>query len=370
MERSSTPNAIPVNSVISDAIKTWLAQATARGASDLHVSAGYPPTIRLHGQLIPLDVPPLSGNETRDCLRSLLPDQHHSRLEQQRSVDFASELQLDGVLHRFRANYFYAADHLNACFRVIPNSIPDLDWAGFPVQLANKLTSFRNGLIIFCGATGAGKTTSLAMIIQMMREQCGFRIVTIEEPIEYEFPKSVGSMVTQREVGRDVGSFDEGLKSSLRQDPDVILVGEIRDRETARTALRAAETGHLVFATLHTRDAKGAVSRYTDLFSQESQQEVRSQLSSSLRAVVCQHLIPSAYEQAKRVLALEVMFNNSPVAIAIRQGRMDNIDNTILTSRAEGMITLSESIRRLYQDGQITMETAERYSADSSFLRA
>jgi twitching motility protein PilT len=206
------------------------------------------------------------------------------------------------------------------------------------------------------------------MIINLLCQSGGYRIVTVEEPIEYVFPKQSGSVVTQREVGRDVRSFAEGLKYSLRQDPDVILVGEIRDRDTAQTALSAAETGHMVFTTLHTRDAKGAVSRYADLFPQEAQQEIRSQLSISLRAVVSQHLLPSAHEGEKRVLALEVLFNNSPVASAIRTGRMDNIDNSIQTGRAEGMTTLNESIKRHFQAGRITQETAEQFVTDKAFL--
>src|SRR5690606_32401595 len=184
-------------------------------------------------------------------------------------------------------------ESIGACFRVIPETIPDFHWAGFPRDLADRLISFRNGLVIFSGVTGAGKTTTLAMIIKLLCEQGDYRVVTIEEPIEYRYPRTSGSIVTQREVGRDVGSFHEGLKYALRQDPDVILVGEIRDRETAQTALSAAETGHLVFATLHTRDAKGAISRYADLFPQDTQHEVRAQLSNSLQAVIGQHLLPS-----------------------------------------------------------------------------
>jgi twitching motility protein PilT len=350
-------------------LEAWLLEAAERGASDLHLISGYPPVLRIHGKLEELDLAPVAGDLALGWLTALLPPHLHEQFLAHRNADFAFEIVRAERKRRFRANYFYAAEQVGACFRIIPNQIPDFDWAGFPRDLAERLADFRNGLVIFCGVTGAGKTTTLAMIINLLCHRGDCRIVTIEEPIEYLFLKTSGSLVTQREIGRDVHSFDEGLKYSLRQDPDVILVGEIRDRETAQTALRAAETGHLVFATLHSRDAKGVISRYTDLFAQDAQHEVRSQLSVSLRAVVSQHLLPSALQDQKRVLALEVLFNNSPIAIAIRTGRMDSIDNTIQTSRADGMIPLNESVKRHYQSGNISRETAERFVTDQDFLR-
>jgi twitching motility protein PilT len=215
--------------------------------------------------------------------------------------------------------------------------------------------------------TGAGKTTTLAMIINLLNQAGGYRIITIEDPIEYVFPTHNDSIVSQREVGRDVASFSDGLKYGLRQDPDVMLVGEIRDHATAQMALSAAETGHLVFSTLHTRDAKNAISRFTDLFPQAAQAEVRGQLSLSLRAVVAQHLLPNI-EGGKRVLALEIMFNNSPMVSAIRFGKLDTIDTNITTGRADGMISLDESVRRLFAADQIDIDTAERYVSDKRVL--
>jgi twitching motility protein PilT len=205
------------------------------------------------------------------------------------------------------------------------------------------------------------------MLINMLAQEGDYRIITLEEPIEYVFPNSGNSIVTQREVGRDVDSFADGLKYGLRQDPDVILVGEIRDRETAQMALSAAETGHLVFATLHTRDAKGAVTRFGDLFPQQVQGEIRAQLSLALRAVVSQHLLPSA-AGGKRELALEILFNNSPIASAIRTGKDETIDRNILTNRAEGMLPLDESVRQLFLANRITRETAEHFVSDKSTL--
>jgi twitching motility protein PilT len=222
--------------------------------------------------------------------------------------------------------------------------------------------------VLICGVVGSGKTTTLAMMINLLNKEGGNRIITVEEPVEYLIPRISGSVVTQREVGVDVHTFADGLKYALRQDPDIILVGEIRDRATAQMALSAAETGHLVFSTLHTRDAKGAISRYADLFPQGDQRDVRSQLSLSLRAVVSQHLLPNAQAGQRRVLAMEVMFNNSAIGSAIRAGKIESIDNVILTSRADGMLTLDESIRQRLSLGWITRETAERFVSPGTRL--
>ena len=207
------------------------------------------------------------------------------------------------------------------------------------------------------------------MIINLLCQEGGYRIITVEEPIEYVFPAAGGSVVTQREVGHDVHSFADGLKHGLRQDPDVILVGEIRDRDTGQMALSAAETGHLVFATMHTRDAKGA-SRYADLFPQSVQNEIRAQLASGLRAVISQHLLPSAQRGGKRELALEVMFTNPAIASSIRFGKLETVDNYIVTGCADGMVSLDESVKRLMTAGKITRETAEYFVSDKAYLNA
>lgn len=355
--------------VVAQPLQAWLLDAVQQDASDLHILAGYPPVIRLHGRLQEAAAETLSAEQTHDLLVALMPVAARERFFRDRNVDFAFELEHHGGSRRFRANCFFADEQVGGCFRVIPDQIPDFDWAGFPRDLAERLADFRNGLVIFCGVTGAGKTTTLAMIIDLLCRRANHRVVTIEEPIEYRFPKTTGSVVSQREVGRDVPSFDEGLKHSLRQDPDVILVGEIRDRDTAQTALRAAETGHLVFTTLHTQDAKGAISRYTDLFPRETQHEVRGQLAASLRAVVSQHLLPGSLPEDKRVLALEVMLNTSPISIAIRLGKPETIDNTIQTSRSEGMMPLNESVKRQLHAGAISRQTAERFVTDRDYLR-
>ncbi len=358
---------------VPDALRGWLTEAVDVGASDLHVVAGHPPILRVHGLLTPLraavSAVPLSDTAVEAVLMPLLASVAADRFAADKNVDFAFKLDLQGDEQRYRANYFRSGNSMGACFRIIPATIPDFEWAGIPFELADRLAHFRNGLVLVSGITGSGKTTTLAMIINLLCQEGGYRIITVEEPIEYVFPKSISSVVTQREVGNDVHSFADGLKYGLRQDPDVILVGEIRDRETGQMALSAAETGHLVFATMHTRDAKGAISRYADLFTQNVQNEIRAQLATGLRAVISQHLLPSARPGNKRELALEIMFTNAAIASAIRFGKLETIDNYIVTGRADGMLSLDESIKRLLHAGKITRETAEYFVSDKAFLR-
>ena len=353
--------------MLSNQITEWLIQAAEKGASDLHVVAGYRPTMRLHGRLSDLDSRELSADWLSEQLRSLCGPTKLELLDRTQNADFALQLDHNNELQRYRANYFVTGQLMGACFRVIPSTIPDFEWANFPKNVASKLAHFRNGLVLITGVTGAGKTTTLAMIINLLNQEGGYRIITVEDPIEYVFPKTSNSIVTQREVGQDVESFADGLKYGLRQDPDVMLVGEIRDQETAQIAMSAAETGHLVFSTLHTRDAKGAVSRFTDLFRPASQPEIRSQLAMALRAVVSQHLVPSV-DEGKRCLALEIMVNNNPIASAIRLGKLESIDTGIVTGRSDGMISLDESLRRLVSNGDVSHETAQRFMTDATLL--
>ncbi len=345
-------------------IRDLLLAAAEAGASDLHIVAGDPPTFRQHGRLQPIAEQPLDGQTIAGMLASLCPDGLFDVFRERKDLDFSFDIEADGRRLRFRANFFFNQQNVGACFRLIPSKVPSFKWAGFPDGLARRLAHFRNGLVLLTGVAGSGKTTTLAMIITLLNREGNCRIITIEEPIEYQFPKCPGSIVTQREVGLDVSSFSAGLKHGLRQDPDVILVGEIRDRDTAQMALSAAETGHLVFSTMHTRDAKGAITRFADLFPQNVQSDVRSQLAMSLRAVVSQHLLPSVTPDAKRELAIEVLFNNMPVSVAIRQGKIESIDNCIMTGKADGMITLDESLRLLMQAERIDRKTAERFATN------
>ncbi len=313
-----------MNGDVSDTsfLRQALAQAVEQGASDLHCVVGHQPTMRVHGRLQPARGPVLTAELARAALLALCPPQALEQFEREHNADFALELDLGGARRRLRVNYFLSSFSLGACFRIIPSDIPDFAWAGFPLTLAQRLIHFRNGLVLISGVSGAGKTTTLAMLINLLAQEGDYRIITLEEPIEYVFPSSATSIVTQREVGRDVPSFAEGLKYGLRQDPDIILVGEIRDHETAQMALSAAETGHLVFATLHTRDAKGAITRYVDLVPQHVQGEIRAQLAFSLRAVICQHLLPSvAGESASSRSRSCSTIRRSPAPFAPRRTR-------------------------------------------------
>ncbi len=349
-------------------LREWLEWAVRCEASDLHLIVGYPPVFRLHGDLTEYSGSPLLADDAETLLTAICPPGATERLNDQKNVDFSFDVTIDARRVRFRANLFHSGRQLGACFRVIPSAIPDLDWAGFPVSLALRLSALRDGLVILTGPTGSGKTTTLAMIVHSLNRQGGYRIITIEEPVEYVFPRAANSVVTQREVGVDVLTFADGLRSGLRQDPDVILVGEIRDRETAQITLSAAETGHLVFTTLHTRDAKGAITRYADLFPLDSQSHVRAQLALSLRAVVSQRLLPGVERGEKRNLAVEVLWNTHPVASAIRSGKVEGIDNYLVTGRAEGMVTFDESVRQLLLAGKVTRSIAEQNVSDTSLL--
>lgn len=353
---------------IPDQIQHWLRHAVAAGASDLHLIAGYPPVLRLHGDLIEVSAPALTGGQTQILLETLCPRPVLARLQAEKNVDFACSLAIDGQIERFRVNVFHTGQQLGACARLIPNQIPDFEWAGFPPALAERLTALQDGLVIVTGVTGSGKTTTLAMIVNRFNQLGGYRIITVEDPIEYVFPRVAGSVVSQREIGSDVHTFADGLKYGLRQDPDIILVGEIRDQETAQMALSAAETGHLILATLHTRDAKGAISRYADLFPQDVQRDIRNQLAMSLRAVLSQRLLPDVEKGAKRHLALEVLWNIHAIGSAIRSGKLESIDNYLLTHRDVGMLSMDESVRELLRAGKISRVVAEQNVRETAVL--
>jgi twitching motility protein PilT len=340
-------------------------------ASDLHIVCNYRPVFRIHGRLRAVDTENLDAQTAAEMIRSVLPDRARESAEQPKNLDFSVAIAHAGQGHRFRANIFFAHGNIGGCFRHIPNAIPSFDWMNFPEGLAGRIISQTNGLVIITGITGSGKSTTLAALVNRLNRQGGYRIITVEQPIEYVFPTAQDSVVTQREVGSDVDSFYDGLKYGLRQDPDVLLVGEIRDRETAQMSLSAAETGHLILATMHTKDAKGAVTRFVDLFPQDSQDDIRTQLSLSLRFVVAQHLLPSAIEGEKRALALEVLVVSHPVRIGIRFGKIESIESAIQTGKRDGMICLDDSLATLLAGGRITRETALRYAKDpDAMLRA
>jgi len=347
-----------------------LTSAIDRDASDIHLIAGHPVSFRIHGKLQAIENSPRSSPAIRSMILSILPPRFTNKLDEFKNLDFSMSVQHAGSPRRFRANLFLAEGEWCACLRNIPSDIPAFEWMGFPEALGRKLVSYPSGLVVITGVTGSGKSTTLAALINLLNQSGGKRIITVEEPVEYLHRRIGNSIVTQREVGRDVDSFLDGLKFGLRQDPDVILVGEIRDHETAQMALSAAETGHLILTTLHTQDAKGAITRIVDLFPHEGQDEIRTQLALSLRSVVTQHLLPPAMEGDRRILALEVLHVNQPVRVGIRFGKIESIDSSIQTGKKDGMWTLDDDLQRLAQTGKITLETARRYVKDVVNLRS
>ncbi len=342
----------------------------AKGASDLHLAVGHPPMLRVHGDLFPTSGPALIPEVTARMIRSVMPMDMRSRVEGQRDFDFSLLVDCEGRPVRFRVNVFVSQGALGACFRYIPSEIPSFEWMGIPMDLVARITHLHNGLVLITGVTGSGKTTTLAGLVEQINQLGHRRIVTIEEPIEYVFRPRSNSVITQREVGTDVATFADGLRSALRQDPDVILCGEIRDIETARMAISAAETGHLVMSTVHTQDAKGAITRLIDIFPPDRQQDIRSQLALSLRLVISQHLLPGLTPGTKRALAMEVLVANDAARAAIRLNKIEAIDTAIQTGRKWGMQTLDESLASLVCNRRISARTARRYAKNPQGLRA
>ncbi|NOT00634.1 MAG: PilT/PilU family type 4a pilus ATPase, partial [Phycisphaerales bacterium] len=358
LDPPKTPATPPAN----DSMDALLHRAVQTDASDVHLVAGSPPAFRRHGRLFSTGDTPMESRPLASMIRSIMPAELSERFADQRDVDFALQCPIDAAARRFRVNAFHTRGAPGCSIRVILDEIPTFEWAGFPVGIADRIADFRNGLVLFTGVTGSGKSTTMAMLIDLINRRGGYRIITLEEPIEYLFKPQRDSIISQRELGADVRSFADGLKFGLRQDPDVILVGEIRDREAAQLAISAAETGHLVLSTMHTRDAKGAITRLTDMFSQDIQGELRSQLAMSLRCVVSQHLVPPAKDGDRRVLALEVMFNNLPVSSAIRFGKIEALGDAINAGKADGMIGLDDCLNGLLATAHITAETARRFA--------
>jgi twitching motility protein PilT len=351
-------------------LRDVLCIAADRDASDVHLVAGHRPMIRVHGQLEPVEHDVLHSPDVQQLAATILPPAVFEQFEERKNADCSLSFEHGERRLRFRANVYLARDQWCMCLRLIPNEIPTLKWLGFSVELAERLAAYKNGLVLITGETGSGKSSSLAALVNLIRETRTAHILTIEEPIEYIHEPRENTVVTQREVGRDVDSFADGLKYGLRQDPDVILVGEIRDRETAQMAISAAETGHLILATMHTRDAKGALTRLVDLFPQDSQDDIRTQLAMSLRSVVSQKLLPPADDGQRRVLAMEVLHVTQPVQVTIRSGRFEKLDSAIQTGARGGMLTLDDDLRRLVRETRITVDTARAYAHDPGNLNA
>ncbi len=325
------------------------------GASDVHLSPGFPPAMRDKGQIQPMEgFPVLTEVQTREVVYSILNDDQRKRFENKKQLDFAYAIPM---VARFRVNCFFQRGTVSAAFRLIPHGIPALDSLKVP-HVLRDLTQKPRGFILVTGPTGSGKSTTLASMIDVINCERKDHILTIEDPIEF-LHQHKSSIVNQREIGADAPDFALALRAALREDPDVILVGEMRDKETIATALTAAETGHLVFATLHTQSTAQTVDRIIDVFPSEQQAQVRTQLSIALQGVVTQQLLPTADEMG-RVVACEVMIPTPAIRNLIREGKTHQIYAAVQTSGAVGMQTMDSDLARLARDGLITRGLAEQ----------
>ncbi len=320
------------------------------GASDLHLSVGAPPAVRLNGRLLKLEVRALTPEDTETLARAITSEANLQRVTQDGSVDFGFSFR---DADRFRVSVYRERGNLALALRAVPKRMMSLEEIGMPPAV-RSLLDLPRGLILVTGPTGSGKTTSLASMLDVINATTDHHIITIEDPIEY-FHKHQRGIVDQRELGVDVPSFADGLRRALRQDPDVILVGEMRDLETMETAITAAETGHLVFSTLHTTGAARTVDRIIDAFPNTQQEQIRVQLSSNLKAVLSQILVPRI-DQPGRVAAFELMINTPSIAALIRDNKTFRIANDILTGSKFGMVSLDSSLAQLYLDGVISYE--------------
>ncbi len=339
-----------------------LAFAKKENASDIHISSGEPPIIRIHGDIRKLDIPPLSNHEVHNILYGILTDRHRKDFEEHHELDFSLQY---GEMGRFRVNAFIQSRGESIVFRTIPTVIPTLEQLNMP-KIVGELTKKEKGLILVTGPTGSGKSTTLAAMIDMINRDEKCHILTVEDPIEF-LHRSKTSLVNQRELGPHTHSFANALRSALREDPDIILVGEMRDLETISLALTAAETGHLVFGTLHTSSAPKTVDRIIDVFPPNQQEQVRTMFSESLQAVITQQLIKKK-DGTGRVAALEIMIGTPAVRNLIRENKIAQIPSSIQTGRQHGMQTMDQSLIELCQKDLIAKEAAEPLVSSPSVL--
>ncbi|WP_028399380.1 type IV pilus twitching motility protein PilT [Ectobacillus panaciterrae] len=329
-----------------------LYKACQMKASDLHITAGLSPALRIYGELHRMQEEPLQNEDIYEVAKGVTTEEQWRRFEEQGELDFSYELE---KLSRFRLNLFRQRGLLSLAIRVIPNTIPALDDLFLPPVL-KQLLAKPQGLLLVTGPTGSGKSTTLAAMIDYMNKTQRKHIVTLEDPIEYvHFHQN--SIIQQREVGHDTKSFANGLRAALRQDPDVILVGEMRDLETISTAITAAETGHLVLGTLHTSSAAATIERVIDVFPAEQQNKVRLQLATVLIAAVAQRLFPRM-DGNGRIAATEILVNNAAVSNLIRNEKIEHLPSVMLTSKSEGMHMLQTSIKEYMARGIISYEAA------------
>ena len=348
-------------------IEELLEMVVEKKGSDLHISAGLPPVIRVDGKLQRSNSEPLSPDDVETLLFPMLSNDQRRKLEQEWELDFAYGIQ---GLSRFRVNFYKDKGNYAAAFRVIESTVPSFESLGLPEIVRNTADKPR-GLILVTGPTGSGKSTTLAAMIDYINNTKCEHILTIEDPIEFVHT-SKKSIVHQRELGQDTRSFANALKSALREDPDIVLVGEMRDLETIRLALTAAETGHLVFGTLHTSSASQTIDRIIDVFPEGQQQQIRIQLSSSLVAVFAQTLLPRVQPDGTkkgRVMAQEIMLVTPAIANLIRESKAAQIYSTIQMNQGLGMQTLEMALKDLYQKNVITLEDAMSRSSRPEELK-
>ncbi|MBU4556692.1 MAG: type IV pilus twitching motility protein PilT [Actinobacteria bacterium] len=335
-----------------------------RGGSDLHITVGVPPMMRLHGDLMPIEnTPVLTKRDTQDLIFSVMSDERRTALEEDLETDFAYAIPGHGV--RFRVNAYYQRTSLGAAFRLIPLSIRTIAELGLPDVVASLADKTR-GFVLITGPTGCGKSTTIAAMIDRINSTRAEHVMTIEDPIEY-LHSHKRSVVNQREVNSDTKSFGSALKHVLRQDPDVILIGEMRDLETVAAALTAAETGHLVFATLHTQDASQTVDRIIDVFPPSQQAQIRVQLAGTLQGVVSQQLLPAA-DGRSRAVACEVLIPTPAIRNLIREGKAHQLMTAMQTGTQYGMVTMDASLADMYKQGIITLDTAMQRAVDPAVL--
>jgi twitching motility protein PilT len=345
-------------------VQELLTKVLQLDASDLHLTAGARPTVRLHGDLKPLEeYPPMQPEQLRRMIYSILQQRHRERLEQDLELD--TSYSLPGKA-RFRVNVYFQRDAIGAAFRLIPFVIRTVEELGLPPQV-DDFARYPRGLVLVTGPTGSGKSTSLAALIDIINREKDVHIMTVEDPIEY-LHNHKRAVVNQREVGADTHSFANALKHVLRQDPDVILVGEMRDLETIQTAITAAETGHLVFATLHTQDAPQTIDRIIDAFPPYQQQQVRVQLATTLQAVVTQQLIQT-WDAQGRVVAAEVMVATPAIRNLIREAKVHQIYSAMQAGGRYGMQTMDASLARLVATGKLSVEMATQRCHDPQELQ-
>ncbi|SET45048.1 twitching motility protein PilT [Oceanobacillus limi] len=338
----------------------WLVEAINQKASDVHLTVGKAPIYRVNGRLTEQNMKKLEQKDTEQIVQSILSKEKLEQLVINRELDFSYGIR---DLSRFRINAFYQRGDVSLAIRIVPSQIPSIEELHLP-SIVKGIINYEQGLVLVTGPTGSGKSTTLASMINYMNRTMKKHIITLEDPIEYMHAHDQ-SVIDQREVGFDTNSFAGGLRASLRQDPDVILVGEMRDLETISTAITAAETGHLVFATLHTTGAVSTIERIIDVFPAEQQTQIRIQLSSILKAVISQRLLITSDNQGRRV-ATEVLVNTSAVKNLIRNEKLHQVQNVLQTSKDQGMHTLEMDIKRLLQEDQISYESASPFIHEGS----